>query len=98
MNNEIFETSLLGGDFESYEVVWGKVAIGIEIDDFEIRAVELQKKNGEIYLLGYDRILLPRYCKEWNDFRSEDLTVCLKKLWTRNKFTKKEYYCRLIKS
>jgi len=77
--------------------LFGKVAIGIEIDDFEIRAVELQKKNGEIYLLGYDRILLPRgTVRNGMISEAEDLTVCLKKLWTRNKFTKKNIIVGLL--
>ena len=67
-----------------------KKAIGVEIDDKEIRAVELQQRKNKIYLSQYDRISLPSGVVEDGKIsKLEELGIYIKQLWIKNKFKKK---------
>lgn len=67
-----------------------KRAIGVEMDDIEIRVVELQERNKKVFLSGYDRIpLSPGIVTDGKISKSQELEPCLRKIWTKNKFTKK---------
>lgn len=69
---------------------FSKKAIGIEIDDKEIRAVELQKRKSKIFLSRYDRISLPPGIVEDGKIsKLDELGGYLKELLGKNKFKKK---------
>jgi len=69
---------------------FGKKAIGVEIDDKEIRVVELQKKKRKIFLSRYDRFSLPPgVVEDGRISKLDELSSYLKKLWEKNKFKKK---------
>ncbi len=68
-----------------------KRAIGVEIDDQEIRVVELCKKiDGRVNLSKYDRIPLPPNAVEDGFIvNSIEVSNCIKELWDNNGFRKK---------
>ncbi|MFY9279293.1 MAG: pilus assembly protein PilM [Caldicoprobacterales bacterium] len=77
-------------------VLFRKIAVGIEIDDKEIRAVLLQKKKDNIYLTGYDRIsLAPSTVEDGVVSKTKELENYIKTLWGKNKFGKKNIFLGL---
>ena len=66
-----------------------KRALGVEIDDLEIKAVELRERNGRICICGYDRISLPPdIVKDGIISKPTEVSSYIKELWTMNGFKK----------
>jgi len=64
-----------------------KRTIGLEIDDCEVRAVELEKKRGNIYLLNWGRMTIePGLVKDGIINEPQKLGLSISKLWNERKF------------
>ncbi|MGI5851573.1 MAG: type IV pilus biogenesis protein PilM [Caldicoprobacterales bacterium] len=69
--------------------IFANRSIGVELDDYEIRAVELHKRAGGIHLSGCYRISLPpEIVKDGKITESQVVSEYLSSLWSGNKLNK----------